>query len=95
MGQATDPSDPRDIDDWAALAAMGRRTFTRKFKQETGTGLAVWRQQIRLMEALSLLASGESITRVSFEVGYDSLSGFSAMFRKAFGVSPSQYLSDK
>jgi AraC-like DNA-binding protein len=90
-----DPSDPRDIDDWAALAAMGRRTFTRKFKQETGTGLAVWRQQIRLMEALSLLASGESITRVSFEVGYDSLSGFSAMFRKAFGVSPSQYLSDK
>ncbi len=87
-----DPSDPRDIDDWAKLAGMGRRTFTRAFKRETGMGLAIWRQQVRLMEALSLLASGESVTRVAFEVGYDSPSGFSAMFRRAFGVAPSQYL---
>ncbi len=87
-----DPSDPRDIDDWAALAAMGRRTFTRTFKQETGMGLAVWRQQVRLMEALSLLAAGASITQVTYDVGYDSPSGFAAMFRRAFGVPPSQYL---
>ncbi len=87
-----EPSDPRDIDDWAKLAAMGRRTFTRAFKEETGMGLAVWRQQVRLMEALSMLASGQSVTQVAFEVGYDSPSGFSAMFRRAFGVPPSQYL---
>ncbi|APZ98518.1 AraC family transcriptional regulator [Sphingopyxis sp. QXT-31] len=87
-----DPSDPRDIDDWAGFAAMGRRTFTRSFKQETGMGLAVWRQQVRLMEALSMLAAGASITQVTYEVGYDSPSGFAAMFRRAFGVPPSQYL---
>jgi AraC-like DNA-binding protein len=87
-----DPSDARDIDDWARLAAMGRRTFTRTFKQETGMGLAVWRQQVRLMEALSMLAAGMSITRVTYDVGYDSPSGFAAMFRRAFGVPPSQYL---
>lgn len=86
------PSDPRDIDQWADLAAMGRRTFTRTFKHETGMGLAVWRQQVRLMEALSLLATGASITQVTYEVGYDSPSGFAAMFRRAFGVPPSQYL---
>src|SRR3546814_9704371 len=28
-----DTSDPRDIDDWAALAAMGRRTVTRSLQQ--------------------------------------------------------------
>ena len=44
-----DPSDPRDIDDWAALAAMGRRTFTRTFKQETGMGLAGCRRQVGWM----------------------------------------------
>ncbi len=87
-----DPSDPRDIDGWASLAAMGRRTLTRTFKEETGMGLAVWRQQVRLMEALSLLAAGASITQVTYEVGYDSPSGFAAMFRRAFGVPPSQYL---
>lgn len=87
-----DPADPRDIDDWAKLAAMGRRTFTRSFKHETGMGLAVWRQQVRLMEALSMLAAGASITRVTYEVGYDSPSGFAAMFRRTFGVPPSRYL---
>ena len=87
-----DPADPRDIDDWAKLAAMGRRTFTRAFKQETGMGLAVWRQQVRLMEALSRLASGESVTQVAFEVGYDSPSAFIAAFRRQFGATSRRYL---
>lgn len=88
-----DPADPRDIDDWARLASMGRRTFTRAFRAETGMGLATWRQQVRLMEALSRLSLGEPITRVAFEVGYDSPGGFSTMFRRAFGVPPSHYLA--
>lgn len=87
------PSDPRDLDDWAKIAGMGRRTLTRSFKHETGMGLAVWRQQVRLMEALSLLAAGASITQVAFEVGYESTSGFASMFRRTFGSAPSQYLS--
>ncbi|WP_324740220.1 AraC family transcriptional regulator [Tsuneonella sp. CC-YZS046] len=86
------PSDPRDIDEWARIAGMGRRTFTRAFRRETGIGFAMWRQQARLMEAMALLSSGTPIAQVAFEVGYDSPSSFSAMFRRAFGVSPSQYL---
>ena len=39
-----------------------------------------------------VLAAGASITQVTYEVGYDSPSGFAAMFRRAFGVPPSQYL---
>lgn len=87
-----DPADPRDIDDWANLANMGRRTFTRLFKQQTGMGLATWRQQVRLMEALSLLASGVSVTNVAYDVGYESPSAFTAMFHRSFGVPPSQYV---
>lgn len=86
-----DPSDPRDIDDWAEIAGMARRTFTRAFKRETGMGFALWRQQARLMDALALLSAGSSITQVAFRVGYESPSSFSAMFRRAFGVSPSDY----
>ncbi|MEZ5498109.1 MAG: helix-turn-helix transcriptional regulator [Steroidobacteraceae bacterium] len=86
-----DPSDGRDLDDWARLAGMGRRTFTRSFKNETGMGVAIWRQQARLMHALSLLSAGQSITQVAFEVGYDSPSAFTAMFHRAFGVPPSQF----
>jgi AraC-like DNA-binding protein len=87
-----DPSDSRDLDDWAKLIGMGRRTFTRTFKNQTGMGLAIWRQQARLMHALSLLSAGQSITQVAFEVGYDSSSAFTAMFHRAFGVPPSQFI---
>ncbi|MFO1467426.1 MAG: helix-turn-helix transcriptional regulator [Steroidobacteraceae bacterium] len=87
-----DPSDSRDLDDWAQLIGMGRRTFTRNFRNETGMGVAIWRQQARLMHALSLLSAGQSITQVAFEVGYDSPSAFTAMFHRAFGVPPSQFM---
>jgi len=85
------PADNRDVDDWARVAGMGRRTFTRAFKRETGMGLAVWRQQVRLMEALSLMAAGRPVTTIAFDVGYDSPSAFTAMFRRAYGVPPSLY----
>jgi AraC-like DNA-binding protein/mannose-6-phosphate isomerase-like protein (cupin superfamily) len=85
------PSDQRDIDQWADIAGMSRRSFTRAFKRETGMGVAVWRQQVRLLEALSLLSTGSSVTSVAMDVGYDSASAFCAMFQRAFGVSPSRY----
>jgi len=85
------PADSRDLDDWAKIAGMGRRTFTRAFRNETGMGVAIWRQQARLVHAVSLLSAGQSITKVAFEVGYDSPSAFTAMFHRAFGVPPSQF----
>lgn len=85
------PADNRDVDHWSHVAGMGRRTFTRAFRRETGMGLAVWRQQVRLMEALSLMASGRPVTSIAFDVGYDSPSAFTAMFRRAYGVPPSLY----
>ncbi len=88
-----DPADGQDIDHWASVAAMGRRTFTRAFRRETGVGLSVWRQQVRLLAALSLLSEGQSITMTAYEVGYDSPSGFGTMFRRAFGVPPSRYMA--
>ena len=86
-----DPADQRSLDDWTSVAGMGRRTFTRAFKAETGMGLATWRQQVRLMAALSLLSSGKSITSVAYDVGYESPSSFTAMFHRALGVPPSLY----
>jgi AraC-like DNA-binding protein len=86
-----DPADNRDVDQLACIAGMARRTFTRAFKRETGMGLAVWRQQVRLMQALSLMAAGRPVTTIAFDVGYDSPSAFTAMFRRAYGVPPSMY----
>ena len=85
------PADQRDLDDFAKLAGMGRRTFTRSFRDETGMAFAMWRQQIRLMAAISMLGAGESITNIAYEVGYESPSSFTAMFHRVLGVAPSHY----
>ena len=85
------PAQDDVLDDWAQVAGMCRRTFTRAFRDETGVSFAIWRQNVRLMEALSRLATGLPVTRVAVDVGYSSPSAFTAMFRRAFGVPPTQY----
>jgi AraC-like DNA-binding protein len=86
-----DPSDNRSIDDWAKVAGMGRRTFTRAFRSQTGMSLAVWRSQVRVMEAASRIASGETINSVAYEMGYESPSAFIAMFHRILGAPPRAY----
>jgi len=86
-----DPADQRDLDQLAKLAGMGRRTFTRTFRQETNMAFAMWRQQIRLMAAISMLGEGKSITSIAYDVGYESPSSFTAMFHRILGVPPSHY----
>jgi len=87
-----DPAQHDALDDWAHAAAMGRRTFTRSFRRETGMSFATWRQQVRLMDALSRLATGHSVTSTALDVGYNSPSAFTAVFRRTFGVPPTHYL---
>ena len=89
-----DPSQHDALNDWASAAAMGRRTFTRTFRKETGMSFATWRQNVRLVDALSRLATGHSVTSTALDVGYSSPSAFTAMFRRTFGVPPTHYLVD-
>ena len=88
-----DPAQNDTLDDWADFACMGRRTFTRLFRKETGMSFAAWRQHVRLMEALSRLATGHRVTSVAFDVGYNSSSAFTAMFRRTFGAAPTHYFA--
>lgn len=81
------------IEQWAHKLGMSRRTLCRLFRRETGMGFSAWRQHARLLEAISLLAAGHPITTVAFDVGYDSASSFTAMFRRATGMTPSEYMT--
>src|SRR5258707_2651994 len=89
-----DPAREGTLDDCARLAGIGRRTLTRTFRADTGMSFAAWRQQARLLQALSLLATGRSVTAVAYDVGYDSPSAFTASFHRTFGSAPSQYFAN-
>lgn len=84
----TRPGDCHDIDHWAREAGMARRTFTRLFQQEMGMGFAAWRRRVRVIEAASRIAAGQSIAEVAFDLGYDNAGSFSTMFHRTFGVTP-------
>ncbi len=86
-----DPSSSRTLAETCRIAGASKRTVERLFQQETRLTLGQWRQQLRLMRSLQLLAAGEKITHVALEAGYSTPSAYIAMFRKILGVTPGQY----
>jgi AraC-like DNA-binding protein len=89
-------ADPGSEDDTAGLArraGASTRTIERLFAAETGMAFGRWRQQARLLAALSQLAEGTPVTRVALDVGYSSPSAFIAMFKRALGSTPSRFFA--
>jgi AraC-like DNA-binding protein len=89
------PPGERDFEAWAAACGASARTLARLFRRETGLSFRVWRQQVRLIAALERLSAGESVGRVSAALGYRSASAFTAMFRRALGRPPQDFLRDR
>jgi len=83
-----DPSDERSLEELCRKAGASKRTIERVFERETNLSLGKWRQQLRLLRSLQLLAAGEKITTAALEAGYSTPSAFIAMFRKALGTAP-------
>jgi AraC-like DNA-binding protein len=68
-----------------------KRTIQRIFLEETKMTFGKWRQQLRLLHAMQLLASGEKVTVAALDAGYTSPSAFISMFRKQLGSTPARY----
>lgn len=88
-----DPGDRATLQQWAARLATSERSLARMVKSATGMSFGRWRQQLHLMIALNHLAEGKSVQNVAGTLGYDSVSAFITMFRKALGKSPTQYFA--
>lgn len=86
------PADLRDLSEWAREVGASTRTLSRLFTAQTGMSFRAWRQQRRLLRALELLATGDNVTAVASELGYENTSAFIAMFRRSLGTTPARYL---
>jgi AraC-like DNA-binding protein len=86
-----DPADRSDVATLARRVGASRRTLERLFRAETGLPVGRWRDRVRLVAALRLLADGEPVSRVAHAVGYATPSAFGAMFVRELGVSPGRY----
>lgn len=86
-----DPGDASTLADWSARLGLDEKTIQRLFQKGTGMTFGQWRQQARLLLALERIALGEKIIDIAGKLGYDSPSAFATMFKKQFGLTPSQF----
>lgn len=83
-----DPGSITSIDEWLIGASASRKTIERLFIAETGMPPSRWLRQIRILHAVSQLAAGKKISSVALDLGYESPSAFTYMFRSTVGLSP-------
>lgn len=88
-----DPGGDTSLDFWAARLGASSRTLARRFKEETGMTFGLWRQHMRVDEAITRLTLGHPLSRVASDLGYSSASAFIVMFRQITGSSPQKYLA--
>jgi YesN/AraC family two-component response regulator len=72
---------------------ISRAQLHRKMKAMTGLPVSEFIRNIRLEQAVRLLKEQKiNVTQVAYTVGFSNLAHFSTVFRKQFGVSPSEYI---
>jgi transcriptional regulator GlxA family with amidase domain len=76
----------------AARAAMSERTFSRCFREQTGTTPVQWLLRARVRRAQYLLEhSDHPVERIARQAGFGSPTAFRERFRRVVGTTPQSY----
>lgn len=82
--------------DMARAACLSQNHLLRTFRQAFGETPHQFLTSRRLEEARRLLRGTDlSVIEICLSVGFESVSSFSTLFRKRFGISPSEFRSGK
>ncbi|WP_295933067.1 helix-turn-helix domain-containing protein [uncultured Xanthomonas sp.] len=83
---------PQRLDALAAHARMSRRSFTRQFRQVTGTTVVQWLAHQRLVRAQQLLERTDlPLERIAATCGFGSAGALRLQFTRDLGLPPSAY----
>ena len=88
-------SDTIEINTLCKIACMSRSKFYQQFKLAFGVTPAVWQQQLRLQKAYRLLQTGERISQVCYQLGFNDPCHFSRVFKNAFGSAPKHVIKQR
>ena len=86
-----DPGTPATLAELGRRAGASARTLSRLFDQELGMSFHRWRTQLRVHQALVLLAEGTSVTDTAIVCGWSNPSSFIEAFARAVGQTPGRY----
>lgn len=85
-------AEPLSLDTLADIASMSRRTFTRRFRETTGTTFNKWLNAERVARAQQLLETTEMpIDCIASQVGFGTAMSLRQQFAAQLGTTPSAY----
>lgn len=80
------------VEDFVSDMAMGRTVLYQRIHNITGHSIKEFIQDIRLKRSVDLLEeSDKTIAEISYMTGFVNPKYFSAMFKKTYGITPSEY----
>lgn len=88
---AAHPEQELTLSDLAALAGLSPWHFLRQFGKYVGLPPHAWLVQVRLQKAKQQLKQGLRIADVAVACGFSDQSHFNRHFKRAMGITPSQY----
>lgn len=88
-------ADKIDLGNIADEAYFSKFHFTRRFKNIYRKTPHQYLIFVRIEKAMELLKTGIPVSEVCYAVGFESLSSFSALFKRTVGISPSTYLAQQ
>jgi transcriptional regulator GlxA family with amidase domain len=78
----------------ASRSGMSERTFSRRFREQTGSTPLQWLLRARVRRAQYLLENSDhAIERIAQQAGFGSPTAFRERFRRVVGTSPQAYRS--
>ncbi len=86
------PTEQYTISKMSEMAELSESRFRTLFKQQIGKNPLEYLNEIKVMTAArKLLMSGDNISDIAYEVGYEDANYFSRIFKKYFCITPKQY----
>ncbi|GAB4587744.1 GlxA family transcriptional regulator [Nocardia sp. IFM 10818] len=81
-----------DLDSWARTALMSRRTFTRRFRERTGSSPQQWLLHQRIDRARLLLEStDDTMDRIASDAGLGTAVNLRHHFHRVLGTTPAAH----
>jgi AraC-like DNA-binding protein len=84
-----------DLDNIADEAYFSKFHFIRLFKTTYGKTPHHYLTEVRIDKAKQLLKEGTSVTEVCASVGFESMTSFTALFKKQVGATPSSFQQEQ
>jgi AraC-like DNA-binding protein len=84
-------AEPLPLHEALELAGMSKANFERHFPRYTGSTFTKFLNRVRLDHARQqLLGGNESISAIAYASGFNQLSHFNRLYRRAYGLPPSE-----